>query len=371
MKFMDTVWVRTGGTLLDGRDQGAARLRPDPFRINETSGRNGATVAPEKSPIDTAAWLLTKEIMRMGRTSFRRLAALIMLAATVFTAHANAASELITCGREKVLILDPSDRDAQGTPKIVWSWQAAGRVDLPKEYHALFRSTDECKPVDGGRQILITSSTGGVALVERAKGSVVFYGRAANAHSADLLPNGRVAVAASRDPKNNQGDALILFDVKQSGRELGRTELPSGHGVVWDEKRRVVWALSDQELRSYQLADWNTAAPKLTRTAAIALPENGGHDLYPISDTPFLSVTTNTRCWLFDRDRRTLIPHPILAARAAIKSITEHPITRQIAFTEAERPNWWTTRIQFLKPDESFTVPGEQFYKVRWNVVSR
>jgi hypothetical protein len=306
----------------------------------------------------------------MGRTSFRHLAVMMTLAARVFAADANAASELITCGREKVLILDLSERDAQGTPKIVWSWQAAGRKDLPKEYHALFRSTDECKAVDGGRQILITSSTGGVALVDRAKAAVVFYGRATNAHSADVLPNGRVAVAASRDPKNNQGDALILFDIAQSDRELSRTELPSGHGVVWDEKRRVVWALSDKELRTYQLADWNTTAPKLTRTATITLPENGGHDLYPIPGTPFLSVTTNTRCWLFDRDQRTLIPHPTLAGRAAIKSIAEHPITRQIAFTEAERPNWWTTRIQFLKPEETCSVPGEQFYKVRWNVVT-
>ena len=32
-----------------------------------------------------------------------------------------------------------------------------------------FRSTDECKPVDGGSKILITSSSDGVALVEKAQ----------------------------------------------------------------------------------------------------------------------------------------------------------------------------------------------------------
>jgi hypothetical protein len=278
--------------------------------------------------------------------------------------------ELIVCGREKVLILDLDSRDSAGSPKIIWSWRAPGRTDLPAEYHPLFRSTDECKPVEGGRRILITSSSGAVALVERAIGAVVFYGRAVNAHSADLLPNGRIAVASSRDPKENKGDALILFDITQSNRELWRTELPSGHGVVWDEKRRVVWVLADRELRSYQLTAWNSATPTLARLATIPLPEGGGHDLYPVPGTAFLSLTTTSRCWLFDRDKQAFSPHPLLAAHASIKSITEHPVTRQIAFTEAERPNWWTTRIQFLHPDETCSVPGEQFYKVRWNVTA-
>src|SRR4051812_34252971 len=111
---------------------------------------------------------------------FALLAASVALAAQPPTPT----RELITCGREKVLILDLNARDAQGTPKVIWTWQAKGRTDLPAEYHPFFRSTDECKPVDGGRRILITSSTGGVALVERATGAVVFHGRVANAHSA-------------------------------------------------------------------------------------------------------------------------------------------------------------------------------------------
>src|SRR5436190_16636480 len=295
-----------------------------------------------------------------------------MLAATCTVAFAASSEpvsrELIVCGREKVFIVDLNARDGSGTPKTVWSWKAAGRADLPAEFHPLFRSTDECKPVDAGRQILITSSGGAVALVDRAKDAVVFYGRAVNAHSADLLPNRRIAVASSHDPKGNRGDALILFDLAQPDRELWRTELPSGHGVVWDETRHIVWALSGQELRSYHLADWNTPGPKLTRTAAIALPDKSGHDLYPIPGTAFLSVTTERHCWLFDRDKRVLLPHPMLADRAGIKSINEHPVTRQIAFTEAESPNWWTTRIQFQKPDETCAIGDEQFYKVRWNV---
>jgi hypothetical protein len=279
--------------------------------------------------------------------------------------------ELIVCGREKVFIVDLNTRDAQGTPQTIWSWRAADHPELPAAYRPLFRSTDECKAVDGGRRILITSSGGAVALVERSDGRVVFHGRVHNGHSADLLPRGRIAAAASRDPQGAKGDALILFDIAQSDRELWRTELTSGHGVVWDEARQVVWALSDREVRSYQLVDWDSPTPSLKRVATITLPEAGGHDLFPIPGTVLLSVSTSTHCWVLNRDTRKLAPHPALADRAGIKSIAVHPVTGQIAFTEAEPPNWWTTRIQFLNPAETCAVPGEQFYKVRWNIAAQ
>lgn len=294
----------------------------------------------------------------------------VLVTAAVFAAAEQPVPtrELITCGRERVHILDLNARDANGTPQIVWTWQAADRTDLPADYKPRFRSTDECKPVDGGRRILITSSSGAVALVDRAKNAVVFYGRAVNAHSADVLPHNRIAVAASHDPRENKGDALILFDIGTSDREIGRSPLPAGHGVVWDEKRQVLWALSNNHIHRYVLRDWTTASPRLEQVGAIALPESSGHDFYPVPGTAMLSVTTATHCWLFDRDRQTLTPHPLLGDKAAIKSITVHPTTGQIAFTEAERPEWWTTRVQFFKPNDVVTVPGEQFYKVRWNL---
>ena len=79
-------------------------------------------------------------------------------------------------------------------------------------------------------------------------------------------------------------------------------------------------------------------------------------------------VTMNKRSWLFDRDARAIFLHPHLEKKSFSKSITQHPMTGQTAFTEAERPNRWTTRIQFLHPDDAVSVPGEEFYKVRWNV---
>ena len=64
--------------------------------------------------------------------------------------------ELIVCGWDKVYILDFDQCDKQGRPKEVWSWKGADRQDLPKKLRKAFGSTDECKPYDEGRKILIT-----------------------------------------------------------------------------------------------------------------------------------------------------------------------------------------------------------------------
>src|ERR1043165_7700664 len=101
----------------------------------------------------------------MRRFPFSRCAlrvVLTLVGASMSLLHAApVARELITCGRDKVLILDLNARDAAGTPKTIWSWRAADRAELPPDVRLLFRSTDDCKPVDGGRRILITSSGGG------------------------------------------------------------------------------------------------------------------------------------------------------------------------------------------------------------------
>lgn len=274
--------------------------------------------------------------------------------------------ELFVCGWDEVFLLD-FENGLDREPRRTWTWRARERADLPEAFKGFFNTTDECKPYEGGTKVLITSSGDGVALVDRNQDRVLFYGRAANAHSAELLPGNRLVVAASHRP-GGSGDRLILFDVAKSDRELWSDELPWGHGVVWDEQRRVVWALAHEDIRTYELRDWDSDAPKLRRTATIPLPEGGGHDLSKVPGTAQLAVTTANRSWLFDRDTRTLRPHPQLGDKRGVKSISYHSGTGTLAYVQAEGKNWWAERIHFLNPPATLHVAGEHFYKARWNV---
>ncbi len=277
---------------------------------------------------------------------------LFLLAAS---AAESAASELLVCGWDEVYILN---LDAQ--PRKVFSWKAQDRPELPAAFNNKFRTTDECKPVAGNR-VLITASSDGVALVERATGRTTFWGLCTNAHSADLLPGERIAVACS---VGEGGNRLAIFDARTPEKELYSTELYSGHGAVWDERRKLLWALADRELRSYTLVDWDSSRPSLALAASYPLSGAGGHELSP--DGNALIVSAGRDVWLFDRDTRKFSPHPRLAGTIGVKSASVDASTGRLAFTVAEPPNWWTSKIRFQNPDGVLVRDGERLYKVRW-----
>lgn len=286
------------------------------------------------------------------------LLAAIALAPAAPPASPNS-GELIVCGWDEVFILDMNSQP----PAKVWSWKAASRPELPEAMRTKFNTTDDCKPVDGGRRILITSSGGGVALVERASGKVLFYGTAASAHSAAMLPRSRVVVAAST---SEHGNRFVLFDLKKSGQPLFETEGHGAHRAVWDGSRNILWTLSEFCLRAYGLADWETDKPRLEKTAEYTLPESDGHDLAVIPDTNLLSVTTAEHAWVFDRDRRVFSPHPQLGNQASVKCITVNPVTRQTVWTQADKGFWWTSTLRFLNPGKKLEFVGQHLYKARW-----
>jgi hypothetical protein len=298
----------------------------------------------------------------------RRLAASVLsLAVLLWAAPICSASgprhELIVCGWDEVFILDVSGP----APRKTWSWRAAERPELPEHMRSQFQTTDECKPIDGGKRILITASSDGVALVERRTGAVLFYASVVNAHSAELLPGGRVAVAASHRP-DADGDRLVLFDLQKPEEPLFHTELYSGHGVVWDDERRLLWALGGDHLRTYRLRNGETSSPALEMEDEYDLPDSGGHDLYPVPDASLLFVTTRKRVWTFDTRRRTFSPHPQLSEVVEVKGVSMNPVTRQVVYVKADEGRWWTDTLRFLGPERTIELPGERLYKARWNV---
>lgn len=309
---------------------------------------------------ETGALKLAPTVKRKTSLGFAANLAMASLPSLLGTCYSQ---DLITCGWDEVAALRITGTNAV----TLWTW-AATNSNLPEWSKPLFATTDECKPYPGGK-VLVTSSggptlNGAVALIvpqAASASNVLFYARAPNAHSADLLPGNKVAVAMSYHPNGNR---MAVFDLAQSDVELLSVDLFGAHGVVWDEARQVLWGLADTYIRQYQLQDWETN-PQLQLISTTPLPDIAGHDMTPMANTPELTIATGSHCWLFNRDTRTFVKHPLLGDTPNVKSISTHPLTSSIVYVQADT-SWWTERLRFLAPQQTLHFPGTRFYKARW-----
>ena len=294
----------------------------------------------------------------------RRLALLLPALLAVSSLAARADDELIVCGWDEVFILKVGESNKVSTNKV-WSWRAKDCPNLPEELRDKFGSTDECKPVGNGKKILITSSGGGVALVERASGRALFATFVGNAHSAEMLPRDRVVVAAST---HAQGNRLAVFDLGRPAEPVCTVELPAAHGVVWDNKRQMLWALGHDELNSYRLANWAGAQPKLHMDSSYPLPDPSGHDLQPAPHSDLLVLTTGSHVYVFDRERGAFFPHMTWGNKTGVKCVSIHPTTRWTALIQGDDRHWWSDTVQWLDFEDALKLPGQRLYKARWCV---
>jgi hypothetical protein len=204
--------------------------------------------------------------------------------------------------------------------------------------------------------------------VDRATKNVLFYARVGNAHSAEWLPNDRIVVAGST---NSEGNRLAIFDAHQSETPLFRDSLYSGHGVIWDAERQLLYALGYDELRAYNLQDWLSDAPKLQRVHTWTIPGESGHDLmYLPNDNDQLLLTEHESVWLFDKINGTFQPYAPLEGQQDVKGVSLHDETNRLAYIQAET-SWWSTHVYLDNPKRMFAFPGIRLYKTRWVTAKR
>jgi len=283
---------------------------------------------------------------------------LLLLALTVDPPPRSA--DLICCGDSEVFILP---QGAASADEAVWSWSASDSPEIAPEDRDGFRKTTECKPF--GDSILVTASSGGVALVRRGDKRCLFQARVRNAHSACLLPGDRLVVASS-----NGGDELLVFalgDASEPARPLARHPLRSAHGVVWDGER--LWALGYSRLWRFAV-DEPGGDVRLLPERSWDLPTPGGHDLSRIEpgDLRFY-VTTETAVYTFTAKSGAFVPDEEIGPRADVKSVDREPRTGAVVYHQgASRREWWSDTIRFRGGRAPIVLPGARLYKVRWDV---
>lgn len=267
---------------------------------------------------------------------------------------------LIACGDDKVVIID-AGKSTEDSTHIVWRWQVSEAVSqLPPEYQKLMVPLDECKPVNEGKEILLTSSGGGALLLDKETKECRFYAHVPMAHSIEMLPGGRIAIALSTHPK---GNSLELYDVDKPEQVLFRDSLYSGHGVVWMEEKQRLYVLGFDELRAYALAQWETDSPLLQLEKTWKLPIEDGHDLVRISDHE-LGFSGYEDVYKFDLTDEAFALFSPMQGKKDIKSFNYDVQTGYLVYTQAEI-DWWTHHIYIEQPTKVLTVKDINLYKVR------
>ncbi|MBB4885259.1 hypothetical protein FHS38_001287 [Streptomyces netropsis] len=255
---------------------------------------------------------------------------------------------------------------------VLWSWRADGRADLADlRPGSSWTNPSEVKLREmDGRRYLLTTASGGLAAVVRYPEGTAYWAAdtgSGNAHSIELLPDGNVAVAASK------GEYVRLYAASRSTRatEYTQVALAGAHGVHWDPRNELLWALGDRELVA--LAVGGTADyPALTVVHRRALPTRGGHDLAPVLASPGrLWVTTSSAVYQYATSERQFVSYPLQSrvSGRSVKSVGDDPVTGQVLVARPEAGNpcvWCTSTLTLYQPDGTRTLLRGGMYKARW-----
>ncbi|WP_338689934.1 DUF6528 family protein [Haloferula helveola] len=266
----------------------------------------------------------------------------------------------------RIMRMDAS-LDWSSPEAVVWSWSPADDPALDDTQRKWFSNPDEAKPDRGGKQIVITASGGGVALIDYATAqatAVIEIG--GNPHSADFLPDGRVVVASST------GDTLSLWDA-DAGEIIQKLTLSDAHGLEWDVMRNCLWALGGkqiQRLHYHPGADPNPLTVESTvdlpvTEASKRHPRHGGHDLTPIPGEDAYFVSDMDHLWRFDPATETFAPLAGRHEMADVKSISQLAKDGPILVLMATQ-DWHSTGPRTLDESEIWELPGARIYKARW-----
>ncbi|MFE0131252.1 DUF6528 family protein [Streptomyces sp. NPDC059037] len=286
----------------------------------------------------------------------------------------------------RILVLDPRRRvwDTQADPSVVrWAFSPLGQPgykDLRPEDSWVYPSESKVRRLKGRTYVLTTASFGFTAVVDYPSGRR-YWGAAIgpgddlfNPHSAEILPDGNVAVACST------GALVRLYAASQGPRasRYAEAELKGAHGLHWDGAHEVLWAIGDDELVTYAVGG-TRARPTLTRRFSVGLPVGtpgktpGGHDLFPVAGRAGrLWVTTNASVFQYDIAGRAFVqdfPGAAEIARKSVKGVGDDPRTGQVVSTVPESglgETWWTTKVSVHQPASSYTLVNGGIYKARW-----
>lgn len=282
------------------------------------------------------------------------------------TYRAVGAQELavVTDQRNAALRVYDVSADNWEQSEIVWNWSPT--TELGFSLGSTFGNVSDAKlrysPSLMKHVVAVCSSKGFLGVADYATGKKIWEvdaSVAANPHAIEYLPNGNVAAAAS------QGGWVRVYAASQNSTDFAKAFLAGAHGVVWDAKRNVLWAVGNDVLTAFRIGGTD-AAPTLKEAAAdyrVHLPSDGGHDLSPVQGNPDrLWVSTNSGVYQYDIETETF--HTDYAAvltmnHTGCKGISNYRESDTVVnvFPNGAQPGGWNSDRVYV----SFTENGKSF----------
>lgn len=272
-------------------------------------------------------------------------------------------NNIVICGDDCVMILE-NDSSNQNKYNKRWEWKVSeAALQIPKSHQKWMTPLDECKLVDNQTKLLLTSSGGGVLLLNVETKKCLFYAHVPMAHSADLLPNNKVAVALST---HNLGNSIEVFDIRHPETVLFRDSLYSAHGVAWIDKRNILYVLGYDVLKAYKIVDNRETSFKMSLEKSWNLPSLGGHDLSIVNNEEIL-ISTHEHVYIFNIQKEEFSFFKPLANSKNVKSVNWDKANDILVYTKAEI-NWWTHNVYIKQKHFSHTISIDSIdlYKARY-----
>ena len=265
--------------------------------------------------------------------------------------------------RTAILVMD------MNTKQVVWEWEPL-TGGIPSAKRSLFKNPSECKPVLNNEYVLMTASGGAVALIRFADKKVMCYAECGiNPHSAEILPDGNIVTAESKQGEIN----LFAVDmekgtmVKKSAKKIG-----NAHNLVWDAKRQCIYTTgtindAGKSVTALFRFKYNNDKenPALTNQARIYTFDNekGGHDLFPVyGETDKLWLTAEHGVYQFDMSAAQLAATTIYEV-ADVKAVGKDAQGNDYLLKPTE--SWWAPCVVDGAGNEYFNLASSKIYKFR------
>ena len=223
---------------------------------------------------------------------------------------------LVFCGDQYIYIIDANKAsESRYQNAVVESWNAATFADTIGLPANLCKYITECKPVNDGKDLLITSYNGWTIMLNVETGNIPFHTvMSFGAHSADLLPDNRVAVACA-----NPGNSIQIYDLNNNDHIVSNVKLSGAQGVCWNDDLQRLFAINQNSLNSYRLVDWNTNHPSLELVSSIATPNENMKDLSIVSSNKL--CVAGSGLFIYDISENTFTEMTQFSSSKVINSV--------------------------------------------------